>query len=292
MERLLSLNETANQAVQNNMSFGDYALKIQAQELETSQEKILEQMSTCINVMRQAVQKGLEGKKTRGGLGGGDAAKIFKLRTDKTYIDITGQILSDAIQNALATSEANAAMGKIVAAPTAGASGVIPGVFFALEKPLALSDETLAKGLVSAGVIGMVIASRASLAGAIGGCQAECGSAAAMAAGAVVDMSGGSPLAVTHAAAMALKNMLGLVCDPVAGLVEVPCIKRNAGAAAQALVAAQMALAGIESLIPADEVFDAMKSVGNSMSCALKETSGGGLAVTPTALEWAKKILG
>ena len=292
MEKLFSLNEFALAAVEKNLSFGDYALQMQAEELETSQEQIIVQMKSCISVMRSAVQKGLVGQKTRGGLGGGDAKKIADLRSQDKYINISGEILSDAIQSALAISEANAGMGKIVAAPTAGASGVIPGVFFAIAKPLVLGDEQLAKGLVTAGVIGLIIASRASLAGAVGGCQAECGSAAAMAAGATVDLAGGDPIAVTHAAAIALKNMLGLVCDPVAGLVEVPCIKRNAGAAAQALVAAQMALAGIESFIPADEVFDTMKAVGNSMPCALRETSDGGLAVTPTALEWSRKFSG
>jgi L-serine dehydratase len=138
----------------------------------------------------------------------------------------------------------------------------------------------------------MVIASRASLSGAAGGCQAECGSAGAMAAGAIVSILGGTPDQIGHAVAITLKNMLGLVCDPVAGLVEVPCVKRNAGAVAQAAAAAQMALAGIESVIPVDEVIDAMDSVGNSMHCSLKETAQGGLAITPTALALTEKIFG
>ena len=189
---------------------------------------------------------------------------------------------------AMAVAEANAAMGRIVAVPTAGASGVLPGVFFALKKHYNLSDQVLAEGLVVAGGIGLVIADRASLAGATGGCQAECGSAAAMAAGAAVAMLGGSPVQIGHAVSIVFKNVLGLVCDPVAGLVEVPCIKRNGSCALQALAAAELALAGIESFIPADEAIDAMKSVGDSLPCALKETAGGGMATTPTALAWAK----
>lgn len=289
METLLSLNEIIKNSVEEKMSFGQYSLKMQAKEMETSTEQIIKQMLECIEVMRQSVTTGLACTKTRGGLAGSEAMKIEQKCQNKTYQSLAGDVLTDAIKYALAVGAANASMSKIVAAPTAGASGVLPAVFFALEKQLNLSSEDLAKGLVTAGVIGLVISSRSSLAGAIGGCQAECGSAAAMAAGAVVDLAGGSPVAVGHAAAIAMKNMMGLVCDPVAGLVEVPCIKRNAGAAAQALVGAEMALAGIESFIPVDEVFDAMKAVGNSMPCSLKETACGGIAVTPTALAWVGK---
>jgi L-serine dehydratase len=287
---LLSLNEFVSEAKEKGLSFGRWAFLKEAGELEISQDELLGDMVKAVAVMRAAVESGLSGQKSRGGLVGGNAKKMALLRAEQKYINITGDILSDAIQNALATGEANAAMGKILAAPTAGASGVLPGVFFAIEKPLNLTEKDLAYGLVTAGVIGLVIASRASLAGALGGCQAECGSAAAMAAGAAADMAGGTPDAVAHAAALALKGMLGLVCDPVAGLVEVPCVKRNAAAAGQALVAAQMALAGIESFIPADEVFDAMKAVGASMPGALKETAEGGVAATPTALAWTRNF--
>jgi L-serine dehydratase len=183
-------------------------------------------------------------------------------------------------------------MGRIVAAPTAGASGTLPAVLFSLAKARGFSQSELAKSLVVAGAIGMVIASRASLSGAAGGCQAECGSAGAMAAGAAVELYGGSPEQVGEAVALTLKNMLGLVCDPVAGLVEVPCVKRNAGAAAQAMVAAEMSLAGIRSVIPVDEVIDAMAAVGAAMPCSLKETAQGGLAATPTAQEWTRKLFG
>ena len=193
---------------------------------------------------------------------------------------------------AIAVGEANASMGKIVAAPTAGASGIIPAVLFTLQEQLDLNDSQLIKGLIVAGGIGLVIASRASLAGAIGGCQAECGSGAAMAAGMAVYLAGGSNAQIANAVAITLKNMLGLVCDPVAGLVEVPCIKRNAGATAQALVSAELALLDIVSVIPVDEVIDAMKQVGDALPCSLRETAQGGLAITPTALKLNKQIFG
>ncbi|MDR3348295.1 MAG: L-serine ammonia-lyase, iron-sulfur-dependent, subunit alpha [Acidaminococcales bacterium] len=291
MEKILSLQDFVQAAAAQGLSFGAYALKSQAAELEISEDALVGKLSECAEVMREAARAGLRGESTRGGLAGGDARKIFLARAQESYINITGEIISDAIQIALSIGEANASMGKIVAAPTAGASGIIPGVLFALEKPLGLDGVAIGKGLAVAGVIGLVIASRASLSGAVGGCQAECGSAAAMAAGAAADLAGGGPDMVAGASAIALKSMLGLVCDPVAGLVEVPCIKRNAAAAVGALAAAQMALAGIKSFIPADEVFDAMKSVGASLPPSLKETSAGGVAAAPTALAWAKARL-
>ena len=205
------------------------------------------------------------------------------------FVNLLGEKALDAVIYATAVGECNAAMGRIVAAPTAGASGVLPGVLFALKKHCGLDDATLQRGMVVAGSIGMVINERASLAGAMGGCQAECGSAAAMAAGAAVSMLGGTPQQVGTAVAVVFKNVLGLVCDPVAGLVEVPCIKRNGACALQALLAAELALAGISSFINADEAIDAMKSVGDALPCALKETAGGGMAATPSAIEWAKK---
>ncbi len=292
MEKLLSLQELLGEAQQEGRSFGLYAVSRQAKDMEIKEKDLLARMGECLAVMRASVEKGLLGGKTRGGLAGGDARKIAQVRSQAGYKSLAGGVLALAAQNAMAVGECNAGMGKIVAAPTAGASGVLPGVFFALEERWGLTEADLQRGLVAAGVIGMVIASRASLAGAMGGCQAECGSAAAMAAGAAVDMAGGTPDMVGQAAAMAMKNMLGLVCDPVAGLVEVPCIKRNAGAAAQALVASELAIAGIKSVIPVDEVFDAMKAVGNRLPCSLKETSEGGLAMTPTGLFLARQLAG
>jgi L-serine dehydratase len=183
-------------------------------------------------------------------------------------------------------------MGRIVAAPTAGASGVLPGVLFSLAETHQLAEDQLVEGLFTAGAVGLVIAKNASLSGAAGGCQAEIGSASAMAAAAAVELVKGSPEQALHAAAIALKNLLGLVCDPVAGLVESPCSKRNAVGTANALVAAEMALAGIESVIPFDEVVAAMYQVGRTLPLTLRETAEGGLAITPTGIKLKKKILG
>lgn len=290
MEEKLSLQAWLDEAADKQQSFGEFCLQAQAADLETTPDELLAKMGSMLQVMRESVAIGLEGTRSMGGLVGGMGKQMQAYRTTEPDKSIVGAIVAKAITIALAVGEANASMGRIVAAPTAGASGTLPAVLLALEEARSLSATELSRGLVVAGVIGMVIASRASLSGAAGGCQAECGSAAAMAAGAAVDLCGGTPAQVGQAVAMTLKNMLGLVCDPVAGLVEVPCVKRNAGAAAQALVAAEMALAGIESVIPVDEVIDAMASVGNAMSCSLRETAQGGLAMTPTGQAWMNKL--
>ena len=285
----LSLNAWIEKAEANGQSMQEFLIDYNAKELECSKEELLAKMERMLVVIKESIDFGLTGVRSRSGLTGGDAKRLKEASEEKQFSNILGDKAKDAMVYAMAVAEANAAMGRIVAAPTAGASGVLPGVFFALKKHYGLSDQVLAEGLVVAGGIGLVIADRASLAGATGGCQAECGSAAAMAAGAAVAMLGGTPTQVGHAVAIVFKNILGLVCDPVAGLVEVPCIKRNGSCALQALAAAELALAGIGSFIPADETIDAMKSVGDSLPCALKETAGGGMATTPTALAWAKK---
>ena len=285
----LSLNAWSGKAEANGQSMQEFLIDYNAKELECSKEELLAKMERMLEVIKESIDFGLTGVRSRSGLTGGDAKRLKEASEEKQFSNILGDKAKDAMVYAMAVAEANAAMGRIVAAPTAGASGVLPGVFFALKKHYGLSDQVLAEGLVVAGGIGLVIADRASLAGATGGCQAECGSAAAMAAGAAVALLGGTPTQVGHAVAIVFKNILGLVCDPVAGLVEVPCIKRNGSCALQALAAAELALAGIGSFIPADETIDAMKSVGDSLPCALKETAGGGMATTPTALAWAKK---
>ena len=285
----LSINAWITEAEANGQSMQEFLIDYNAKELECSKEELLAKMERMLEVIKESIDFGLTGVRSRSGLTGGDAKRLQEASEEKQFSNILGDKAKDAMVYAMAVAEANAAMGRIVAAPTAGASGVLPGVFFALKKHYGLSDQVLAEGLVVAGGIGLVIADRASLAGATGGCQAECGSAAAMAAGAAVAMLGGTPTQVGHAVAIVFKNILGLVCDPVAGLVEVPCIKRNGSCALQALAAAELALAGIGSFIPADETIDAMKSVGDSLPCALKETAGGGMATTPTALAWAKK---
>ena len=205
---------------------------------------------------------------------------------------LCGPFFSAVIATALKTGECNACMRRIVAAPTAGASGVLPAVLLPLQQRDNLSDEVMTQALYVAAGFGQVIASRASISGAEGGCQAEVGSASGMAAAALVHLMGGTPEQMAHACAMALSNILGLVCDPVAGLVEVPCVKRNVMGAMNALSCAEMALCGVKNAIPCDEVIDAMRSVGDSMPAALRETGMGGLAATPTGRRIAEQILG
>lgn len=197
-----------------------------------------------------------------------------------------------AVENAIATNEVNAAMGVICATPTAGSSGTLPGALFMLEQRLGLSEDQMIRFLFTAGGLGLIIANHAGIAGATGGCQEEVGSASAMAAAAAVEAAGGSPEQSSQALAIALSNLLGLVCDPIAGLVEIPCVKRNAIGAGNALIAADMALAGCTSMIPADECISALDKVGRSMSVDLRETGLGGLAGTPTGQAIKAKIFG
>lgn len=284
-KNLLSLQKWIESAEEWQIPFDEYLIDFNMRQMECSEEELLDKMEQMLGVMEKSIEQGLKGGASHSGLTGGSAKKLAEAEEDC----LLGELGHKAVTYAMAVGECNAAMGRIVAAPTAGASGVLPGVFFSLKKLRRLSDKQLQKGLVVAGSIGLVIADRASLAGATGGCQAECGSAAAMAAGAVVSMLGGTPKQIGDAVAIVFKNVLGLVCDPVAGLVEVPCIKRNGACALQALLAAELALADVGSFIPPDEAIDAMKSVGNSLPCALKETAGGGVAITPSALAWTKE---
>jgi len=221
------------------------------------------------------------------GLAGGEGARL-----DDGGDGLCSPFFRAVIATALKTGECNACMKRIVAAPTAGASGVLPAVLLPLQQRDGLSDERMTQALYVAAGFGQVIASRASIAGAEGGCQAEVGAASGMAAAALVHVMGGAPTQMAHACAMALSNTLGLVCDPVAGLVEVPCVKRNVMGAVNALSCAEMALAGIASAIPCDEVIDAMRAVGDALPAALKETGMGGLAATPTGRSLAEQILG
>ncbi len=282
MEQKKSLEAFVREAEAGGRSLGAFCLAQQALEMECTEESLKQALLDRLQVMREAIAEGMEGKRSRSGLVGGDAKKLSAAASTPNWRSPAGANVHLAIVYAMAVAEANAGMGRIVAAPTAGSCGVLPGVVCSLGEMFALPDDLLAEALAVAGVIGLVIASRATLSGAEGGCQAECGAAAAMAAGAAVNLLGGSPEMAGQAAAMAMKNMLGLVCDPVAGLVEVPCVKRNAGAAVIALAAAEMALAGIKSVIPADEVFDSMREIGNAMDCRYRETATGGLAATPT----------
>lgn len=255
-----------------------------------SRETVREQMGRNLDVMEQAVARGMSGVKSHSGLTGGDAVKM------RAYIDsgrgLSGDMILDAVCKAVATNEVNAAMGLICATPTAGSAGVVPGTLFALREKLQPTRDQMIDFLFVSGAFGMVVANNASISGAAGGCQAEVGSASGMAAAAVVALAGGTPQQSATAMAIALKNLLGLVCDPVAGLVEVPCVKRNAMGAAVAMVAADMALAGITSAIPCDEVIEAMFRIGQCMPSALRETALGGLAATPTGKRLKQEIFG
>ncbi|PKQ16799.1 MAG: L-serine ammonia-lyase, iron-sulfur-dependent, subunit alpha [Actinobacteria bacterium HGW-Actinobacteria-7] len=242
-------------------------------------------MAETLTVMREAVATGLLGEsRSRSGLTGGDAKRV----AESTSGPVSG-VFQTAIAAALATVEVNAAMGRIVAAPTGGASGVLPAVILTVGADRGSSEDELVDALFTAAAIGGIIAARATLSGAAGGCQAEVGSAAAMAAAAATQLCGGTPEQIGHAASLALQGLMGLVCDPVAGLVEVPCVHRNGTGCALSLAAAQMALAGIIFPVPLDEVIDAQSLVGRSLSPSLRETAQGGLAITPTGRDLAEK---
>ena len=239
-------------------------------------------MAEALQVMRESVEKGLDPElHSVSRLTGGNAYKLMTAM--QTGITAGGNLLGRICARALAVAECNAAMGRIVAAPTAGACGILPAALLTLQEEYDLSDEKLIDALYVAGAFGLIIANRASISGAQGGCQAECGTAAAMTAAAVVFLRGGTPQQSADACSFALMNLMGLVCDPVRGLVEVPCVFRNVGAVSVALSAADMALASIACPLPCDEVIDAMRQVGDSMPAALRETGEGGCAACPSA---------
>ena len=276
-----SVAELARRALDAGRKISDIVLMDEVSESGAPVSDVRRKMGDALNVMRSAVERGIHNNlESMGGLVGGDARKVEKARAQGRLIG--GTVLDLAIARAMACAEVNAAMGRIVAAPTAGSCGVLPGVLLTVAEAVGASDDELIAALFTAAGVGKVIAARASLSGAEGGCQAEIGSAACMAAAAAVELAGGGPDEVCHGGAIALKGLLGLVCDPVGGLVEVPCVKRNATAAAVALASADMALAGIKSVIPIDEVISAMGKVGRMLPCALRETAEGGLAETPT----------
>ena len=260
-------------------SLGQVALRWQAKNSGIEERAVYERMASSLQVMRESIQAGLSpGLRSVSGMVGGGAAKMFA----------SGRLALFGMQGracayALAIAESNACMGKIVAAPTAGSCGILPGVIFAAQEEADLTDDDLIMALFAAAAIGRAIALQATISGAEGGCQAECGAAAGMAAAALCQLLGGTPEQAADACAFTLMNMLGLVCDPVQGLVEVPCVYRNAGGASQAIAAAQMALAGVRSPIPCDEVILAMKDVGDTLPPALRETGDGGCAACPGA---------
>jgi L-serine dehydratase len=277
-------------AESQNIKISDIMIAQEVEFTGKSKDEIITRMDENLRVMEEAVEKGLQGVRSHSGLTGGDAVLMQKYIEKGNFL--SGETILDAVSKAVATNEVNAAMGTICATPTAGSAGVVPGTLFAVKKKLNPTREQMIHFLFTSGAFGFVVANNASISGAAGGCQAEVGSAAGMAAAAIVEMAGGTPAQCAEAMAITLKNMLGLVCDPVAGLVEVPCVKRNAMGAANAMVAADMALAGITSRIPCDEVIDAMFKIGQSMPSALRETAQGGLADTPTGRRLEAKIFG
>ena len=283
-----SLAEAIAAAETQGKSLAQCALEIEARDQGRTVEDIRAALQRALDVMRHAIEQGLTGDlRSTSGLVGGDAAK---LRLGPAG-PLSGTVFREVLMRALAVQEVNAAMGVIVAAPTAGGAGVLPGVLLGLAGKHGISDEKLVDALATAGLIGAVVAHRASLSGAEGGCQAETGAAAGMAAGAATEMLGGTPKQVGFAVALAQQGTLGLVCDPLGGLVELPCVFRNATGAAIALAAIEMALAGIEFAIPADEVIDTMGEIGREMDVRYRETAGGGLAATPTGRRLAKERL-
>lgn len=270
-----------------NISIAETAIRYEMENGDNTREQMLEEMEKNLSTMEESIRQGLEEENISvTGLMGLDADKLLAYK-DRALM---GPALTVITSAAMAVVEVNASMGRIVAAPTAGASGVLPGVVIGYGYIEKVPREKMLEALFNAGAIGILIARNASLSGASGGCQAEVGSGAAMAASALTELRGGTPEQCLHAAAMTLKNLMGLVCDPVAGLVECPCIKRNAIGAVNAVLCSDMALAGVTSVIPFDEVVDAMKSVGRMMHPDLRETAKGGLADTPTARKIAEKI--
>lgn len=257
---------------------------------EYSEYKIRLQAKNSLDAMKNAIKIGLDCTElSPSGMTGNDCDKLQK--SFKKSKSLLGETAQKIMTYALATSEQNLRMGKIVACPTAGSCGIVPSVLVAYAEDYNISENEQINALITAGEVGKLVSNKMALAGAVGGCQAECGVASAMAAGALTQMRGGNPSQIINASALAMKNILGLTCDPVCGLVEIPCVKRNPFLAIHAVTASELAMADIISKIPADEIVDAMEQTGNLMSPLLKESSQGGLAKTKTAIELEKSIL-
>lgn len=287
-----SVKDLVRTAEIQQKALSELVIEAECHESGSNRKEVWQRMRSNLLTMRAAIKQGENelGVRSKTGLTGGEAIKLKKYRAKgKT---LSGDVMMAAVENAIATNEVNAAMGVICATPTAGSSGTLPGALFMLEQRLDLSEDQMIRFLFTAGGLGLIIANHAGIAGATGGCQEEVGSASAMAAAAAVEAAGGSPEQSSQALAIALSNLLGLVCDPIAGLVEIPCVKRNAIGAGNALIAADMALAGCTSIIPADECISALDKVGRSMSVDLRETGLGGLAGTPTGQAIKTKIFG
>ena len=274
---------------EENISIYEYTIREEMAKSELDREKVIDKMRNTLHVMMNSASLAQEKEiRSVSGLIGGDAFKIRQYADNKKTL--TGDFMNRAMARAISSSEVNAAMGRIVACPTAGSCGILPAVVISAGEKLEKTEEEIINALFTASGIGIIIAKNATMAGAEGGCQAECGSAAAMASAAVVEMMGGSPEQALDAAAIVFKNVMGLICDPVAGLVEVPCAKRNIAGTVSALTTADLAISGVKSKIPFDEVVWAMYKVGKALPPELRETSLGGIAITPTAQRLKKEI--
>lgn len=282
--------ELLDLAIERKCKISEIVVEFEAQLSEISIEEVRSAMLNNLNIMIESANRGLnEEIKSVSGLIGGDAKRVIEYSKKKT---VCGSTINRAMARALSCSEVNAAMGKIVAAPTAGSCGILPASVVTAAEVYESSEEDMINALFTASGIGQIIVRNATVAGAEGGCQAECGSAAAMAAAAIVELAGGTVQESFHAACIAIKNVLGLVCDPIAGLVEAPCAKRNSSGVVNALTSADLALAGVKSIIPFDEVVEAMYKVGKALPYTLRETALGGVAATPTGIKLRKQIYG
>ena len=292
MLKYQSIQELVSAAEERGLKISELVMLDQAEAMEQTPEEIYERMRRSFEVMRESVAEGQKKDlRSMSGLTGGEGYQM-KRYAESTNGGLCGDFLSKAIARALAVAGCNAAMGRIVAAPTAGSCGILPGCLVSLYEDRGIPERDIVMSIFTAGAFGMVIAANSSIAGAQGGCQAECGSAAGMAAASLVEVMGGTPSQCGDACAIAIANQLGLVCDPVAGLVEIPCIKRNVSGLMIAFSSADLALAGVGPKIPVDECVDAMREVGNALPAALKETAGGGLATTPTGVKLRKQVFG
>ncbi|MBQ7144634.1 MAG: L-serine ammonia-lyase, iron-sulfur-dependent, subunit alpha [Oscillospiraceae bacterium] len=285
-----SISALVRAAEERRQRISEVVLQDQAAAMQEDEAVLYERMRERFQIMREAVAHGMDpAQRSTSGLTGGEGAKML------VYSEtggLSGTFLTRAMARALAVAGCNAAMGRIVAAPTAGSCGILPGCLVSMYEDRGVPERAVVMAEFTAGAFGMVIAQRASVSGAQGGCQAECGAAAGMAAAALVELQGGTPQMCADACAMALVGQMGLVCDPVAGLVEIPCVKRNVSSLMLAFSSADVALAGIRAHVPADECIDAMRAVGDALPASLRETAGGGLAMTPTGLRLRERAFG
>ena len=288
---ITTFEELKKEAQSQNKTIWELTQEEEALNSDISVEEVRSEVLKHIVTMRETIETGItSNEKSVSGWCGDDCEKLIKRYSAQK--SVFGSLYEKILTYSLATSEENLRMGRIVACPTAGSCGIIPGVLVAYSEEYDLSDDEQINFLITAGKIGSIISNKVQLAGAVAGCQAECGVAAAMCAGGLAQTMAGDINTIFNAVALALKNILGLTCDPVCGMVEVPCIKRNPLLSMHAVSATELALAGIESKIPVDEVIDAMRQTGQLMSPMLKESAQAGLATTPTALSLKEKIFG